>query len=301
MNCIIGIDGGGTKTHAKVYDLEGNFLSEAKSGSSNLCSNTDEAVEENLRRLFDQLYEAHPNLQPVSICIGTAGITASNAKGRIKACITKLTSCENVLVIGDMELPIFAQDSQKNAVAMIAGTGSIVFARNKNGDTARVGGWGHIVGDEGSGYWLTVQAIKAVMREFDGRGGKTCLTELLLSQLDCKSPPELITLIHGDFNKSQLAAMAYLLDIAAKGGDEAAVSILNQGGELLMEMLSSAVKVAAFEGEFAVIFIGGVLQKSERMNEKIQAAIKERYPLATITNQQKEAVDCAVDIARKFV
>ncbi|MFZ2539702.1 MAG: BadF/BadG/BcrA/BcrD ATPase family protein, partial [Oscillospiraceae bacterium] len=208
MKCIIGIDGGGTKTYAKAYDLEGRFLGESKSGSSNLCSNTYESVEQNIKILFHTLAKNCGELSPISICIGTAGIRANNAHKSIKEMISSASGCDNVSVIGDMELPIYAHDSNKNAVAMISGTGSIVFARNKNGNCARVGGWGHIVGDEGSGYWLTVQAIKAVMREFDNRGEKTSLTKLLLNDLNCDSPQDIITLIHGEYNKSQLAALA---------------------------------------------------------------------------------------------
>ncbi|MEG0693593.1 MAG: BadF/BadG/BcrA/BcrD ATPase family protein [Oscillospiraceae bacterium] len=297
MNCIIGIDGGGTKTYAKAYDLEGNFLGEAKSGSSNLCSNSYEAVEQNIKLLIKNLMNHCVDYTPISICIGTAGIRANNGAASIKAIITKVTGCEKVLVLGDMELPIFAHDSTKNAVAMISGTGSIVFARNKNGTCARVGGWGHIVGDEGSGYWLTVKAIQAIMREFDHRGEKTKLTQLFLEHLNCNSPQDIITLIHGEFNKSQLASMAYLLDIAAKEGDLVAASILSQGAELLFELLEASIKTAGFDEEFAIIFIGGVLQKSEIINTSIQQYIKNKYPKAQITNQQKEAVDCAVEIA----
>ncbi len=299
MKCIIGIDGGGTKTYAKAYSLDGKFLGESKSGSSNLCSNSYESVEQNINILFHELAKNCGELCPISICIGTAGIRANNAHESIKKMITSTSGCENVLVLGDMELPIYAHDSNQNAVALISGTGSIAFARNKNGKSARVGGWGHIVGDEGSGYWLTARAIKAVMRAFDARGQKTQLTKLLLDQLNCNSPQDIITLIHDNFNKSQLASMAYIVDIAAKNGDGVAIDILNEGVDLLFEILKTAIQTAEFDNEFGIIFIGGVLQKSEVINSKIKGLIAHHYPDAQIINQQKEAVDCAVEIAKK--
>ena len=198
-----------------------------------------------------------------------------------------------------MELPILAQDTNRSTVAIIAGTGSIVLAHNRDGMTVRVGGWGHIVGDEGSGYWLAKQAIEAIMREFDKRGEKTALTKLFLEHLNCNSPQDIIRVIHGEFNKSQFASMAYLLDCAAKIEDRVAIKILVQGATLLFELLQTAITSANFDDEFDIIFIGGVLLKSEIIHTTIGQLVTEQYPNAKMIDQHNEPVDCAVKIASK--
>ena len=83
------------------------------------------------------------------------------------------------------------------ALALICGTGSIVYGRTVTGELLRAGGWGYLFGDEGSGYAIGIAALRAVMRAYDGRGRETLLSELVLGRYGLHTPPELIQAIYG--------------------------------------------------------------------------------------------------------
>ncbi len=300
MDCIIGIDGGGTKTQAKAVSLKGDLLAEAKSGSSNLCSNSFEAVEANIKTLVN-LLKIESIINPVAVCIGTAGLNGLNAPEKIHGILADATGCTNIRVIGDMELPLFALGDDHEVAALISGTGSVASARSKSGKTSRVGGWGHIVGDEGSGYWLTVQAIGEAMREFDGRGEKTILTQMLLDAFGCSTPPSFITMIHDRLNKQMLAEKSFLVEEAATKGDSVANKILLKGADLLFELLCAAIKTAELGEDFSILLMGGVLTKSQLIPNILKESILSRYPHAKIIEDSLEAVDCAVKVAAQML
>src|SRR5581483_5378036 len=119
-------------------------------------------------------------------------------------------------------------------VALVAGTGSMAFARAPDGRTARAGGWGYLLGDEGSGYALALAALRAVVRDADGRGPATRLTSRLLAHFGAVLAQDLVRLVYGGgVDRAALAAVApYVLEAAAAGDEVAAEIMAGQAEEL---------------------------------------------------------------------
>ena len=152
-----------------------------------------------------------------------------------------------VRIANDAELVMAAGTPGGWGVALISGTGSIVFGRDPNGDTSRAGGWGHILGDEGSGYALGVAALRAVMCAFDGRGPRTLLTDAVLAHWSLASPTDLVDQVYSaDVGPAEIAGLAVLVDRAAAAGDGVAQAITAAAGRDL------AVTVAAVVGQLGL-------------------------------------------------
>ncbi len=300
MKCIIGIDGGGTKTHLCAEEVEsGKICCEVFGGASNLTSNSAEQVADHLKGLFDQAKAQCPALTPVSVCLGTAGITAENAEKILSEILFKLTACEKIKVVGDMEIPLYANTENKDGVVLIAGTGSIGYARNISGEQARVGGWGHILGDEGSAYWIAKEAMNTLLRSYDGRCEETMLTDLLLQAFSTHTPKEIIAKIHDPaFNKAKMASYAQLVDQAAGKGDKLSLEILKRAGSELFQLFVAAKKSARLSDDLAVILVGGVFKHNSYVRRQVTEEILEWYPKAEIILSKNENVSGALKIAR---
>ena len=149
MKYILGVDGGGTKTEAIAYDLEGNILSKGLSSFGNLLINTEKALE-NIKDAITQCTKELKINECIHIYLGIAGVSAGDNKEKVKKYIVENFNCKTT-VVNDAELALSALLKGKDGFLTIAGTGSICIGHYKN-KKVRVGGWGHILGDEGK--WI---------------------------------------------------------------------------------------------------------------------------------------------------
>ncbi len=304
MNCIVGIDGGGTKAHLRVAQLDGTTVFDVLGNSTNVCSNSIEQVFYNLDELWEAACKkAGAKLEPLGICLGTAGISNSEAAPFLKDVICKIAKTNNVSIVGDMELPLIANANGVDAALVLSGTGSIAYARKSSGETARVGGYGHIIGDEGSGYYISVRALNAVMQNYDGLAEKTLLTELILNKTGCNSQSDLIGHIYNDnINKNVIASLAICVKEAAEQSDKVALSILKDAAYLLFKMCRGIVqKLGLDENEMKIVLSGSILLKNHFVNEMFKKQVKEAYPNALVNNLENDAVHGAVLIAKNLV
>jgi hypothetical protein len=115
---------------------------------------------------------------------GIAGVDRDDEAKTVGAIMRRIGQKSRVLVVNEALIALVAGARDAPGVVIIAGTGSIVYGRNAGGEAARAGGWGHIIGDEGSGYWIGREALAAVMRAADGRGPQTQLTRNILTHFD---------------------------------------------------------------------------------------------------------------------
>src|SRR5882762_9352784 len=170
---VIGIDTGGTKTVCLLADEHGAIVSEGRGPGANLHAAGELAVEKVLHEVMeeaigDRMVGDRPIL-PAAVCLGIAGVDREDEERTVRAIMRRIGYKSRVLVVND---------------AIIAGTGAIVYGRNAGGEAARAGGWGHMIGDEGSGYWIGREALAAVMRGADGRGPATALAAEILAHFD---------------------------------------------------------------------------------------------------------------------
>ncbi|HEX9069183.1 MAG TPA: BadF/BadG/BcrA/BcrD ATPase family protein, partial [Ktedonobacterales bacterium] len=212
----LGIDGGGTKTHAVVVDARGRIRGEGYAGSAN-----HEAV--GLARAAASLRDAAGAALSAAGCggppdaawVGLAGIDSSRD---VRAWQSRLSNlARRVRLMNDAELPLCALP-HRAGIALIAGTGSIALGRDSAGATARAGGWGHTLGDEGSGYAIGRQALQAVTRAADGRGPHTALSERILAHWGLAHPEELFARVYPTIEKGDIAQLApFVLEAAHEG------------------------------------------------------------------------------------
>ncbi|QQE75405.1 N-acetylglucosamine kinase [Brevibacillus composti] len=177
-------------------------------------------------------------------------------------------------------------------ILVIAGTGSIAFGVNQAGDTARAGGWGHRVGDEGSGYWIGKQAVTAVLKAADGRGEPTMLTGLLLPHFGVNRVEELFNWMYGPaYAVEKVGELSPLVSQAAKAGDRVAGAILRAAGEELFLAARAVMdRLAMKDQPFKMILQGGVLQHDERVRSLVIERISRHSPRVTFDKAENEPI-----------
>lgn len=303
--CVIGIDGGGTKTHLLCTSLEGDVLAEVYGGSSNLCSNSAQMVRANLIELFERMYKTlGEEVEILGVCLGTAGLIAKGAKEQLTEMLTSLTKATVVEVVGDMETALVANIEDEAGVLIISGTGAIGCGMDLNHQTYRSGGWGHLVGDEGSAYWIAMQGLRYALKGYDGRGSETALYEAFKKELGVKSHQALISMLYQvDFNKMKMAALSRVVAQIADEGDEVARLILKEAGDELAYLCASIIKKMKLDdlGDFKIICSGSVLVKNNLVRCEFSDKMKIWYPCVNIQLIDQEAAWGAVKLALKGV
>ena len=278
MRYFIGIDGGGTKTHLKAISAERRLLGEAFGGASNLAATPEKDVENNLTVLLQNFLQ-QAELSPAEcggLCLGTAGAGSKSVRERLERILRTIAPTDKILVTDDALPALYGGTLSGYGVILISGTGSICLARSEK-KTARTGGWGHILGDEGSGYAISISMLNAVMRAFDGRGPETRLTPLVLRHLNLPSPELIIdSVYHTGKGKSDLASLAFLCDIAYDNGDSIAKKIIEHAAEALSAMALAAEARADFQcGNKAIpcVYAGGTLCGSAPLRTELEGCL----------------------------
>jgi len=180
---VLGIDAGGTKTVCLLADAQGAVVSEARGPGANLHAAGELAVEKVLHAVMESAI-GDRTIVPAAICLGIAGVDRHDEARTVAAIMRRIGHKSRVLVVNDALIALVAGAGDDPGIVIIAGTGSIVYGRSAAGDAARAGGWGHMIGDEGSGYWIGREALAAVMRASDGRGPATALTAEVLEHFE---------------------------------------------------------------------------------------------------------------------
>src|ERR1043166_1293116 len=160
---VLGIDAGGTKTVCLLADAQGHTVSEGRGPGANLHAAGELAVEKVLHEVMDTAIGDRA-ITPAAICVGIAGVDREDEARIVTATMRRTPRHSRVLVVNDALIALVAGARDAAGIVVIAGTGSIAYGRNVAGEAARAGGWGHMIGDEGSGYWIGREALTAVMR-----------------------------------------------------------------------------------------------------------------------------------------
>src|SRR3954470_15784363 len=180
---VLGIDAGGSKTVCLLADDRGTIVSEARGPGANLHAAGELAVEKVLHEVMEQAIGDRP-IAAGAICLGIAGVDRLDEAQTVRAIMRRIGYKSRVVVVNDALIALVAGARDEPGILINAGTGSIVYGRNADGEAARAGGWGHMIGDEGSGYWIGREALAAVMRASDGRGPATALTADVLAHFE---------------------------------------------------------------------------------------------------------------------
>src|SRR5439155_36581 len=180
---VLGVDAGGTKTVCLLADEHGTIVCEARGAGANLHAAGELAVEKVLHEVMEEAIGDRP-IAPAAICLGIAGVDRQDEAQIVRAIMRRIGYKSRVLVVNDALIALVSGARDQPGIVIIAGTGSIVYGRNPAGEAARAGGWGHMIGDEGSGYWIGREALAAIMRAGDGRGPSTALAPEILAHFN---------------------------------------------------------------------------------------------------------------------
>jgi N-acetylglucosamine kinase-like BadF-type ATPase len=241
---LLAIDGGGTKTIACLAwagAAEPIELARGLAGPSNAQAVGWETARTNIQQAVERAFQAAnlPRRIAACACLAIAGAGRPDDRQRLQQWAEHVRLAEQITVTHDALAVLAAASSDRVGIALISGTGSIAFGRNRRGETARAGGWGHLIGDEGSGWCIARQALCAVARALDDRGPPTGLTAALFQSLDAGTPPQFLQKVYQFQNdRVRLAQLTPAVEAVAADGDAVALEILETAADDLAAMVS---------------------------------------------------------------
>ncbi|MDF2987245.1 MAG: ATPase [Eubacterium sp.] len=287
---VIGLDGGGTKTEVVVCDLQGNVISEFRSGAININGENVTNVESNLRYIFEKIFsETGKSSECAYTCVGAAGISNALAKETLIAAIVSSGYSGRLIISGDHQTALYGALGKGVGIILIAGTGSICYGRNKHGSEHRTGGFGYLIDDEGSGYAIGRDMLSAIVRAYDGREKCTDLKDMVFSQLKINSVEELVSYIYSkETNKRDIAKLAPNLTHACKNGDSVARAISDKCSDELFKLVKPVVeKLELYNGEIALS--GSILTKDQYIRNTMVEKVSLEFPCLKCVNPKDGA------------
>ncbi|WP_255768191.1 N-acetylglucosamine kinase [Pseudarthrobacter sulfonivorans] len=240
---VIGLDIGGTKTRGVRFE-DGVAVADQTAGSANVQNVSREQAALNLADLFARIGGG----QVAQVYAGAGGIDTDDDAAALAALISPHAPGAKVTVVHDSRL-LLAAGAASTGVAVIAGTGSAAWGRNSAGEEARAGGWGYLLGDEGSGYWLGREAVRHSLRRMNQGLPADQLTEALLAACGLDHPNRLIALFHSpETGRRFWAQQARLVVEAAAAGHGVSGELLDQAGKDLADLAAQALRKLGIEG-----------------------------------------------------
>ncbi|MFA0750431.1 MAG: hypothetical protein SLRJCFUN_000834 [Candidatus Fervidibacter sp.] len=266
MRLVLGVDGGGTNTRAALVAETGEVLGIGLAGPSNYDDVGIAIAQRHIGAAVRQAWrQAGRKRRPADAAfLGMAGVVSDDDRATIRQMAERLQLAppERIGVDHDIRIALAGGLAGQPGIALIVGTGSSCYGRTADGRSWRAGGWGHLLDDYGSGYYLGLQAMVAAVRAADGRGPKTQLLPLVMESLGLKDINELMRrLYYEGMSRAAIAALGpKVLDIAAQG-DRVAREIVWHGiAELLLMVRTVAQRLNFLPGSFRLTYTGGIAQ-----------------------------------------
>ncbi len=277
----IGIDGGGSQSTILLMDSSNRELYRAKRGPTNPFSIGIDKTEEVLKASIREITELPENRDSLcaGICIGSAGIhhkrDAENLKYRLQNHFPDIP----IHVTNDYEIALVGGTGSLNGIILISGTGSVAYGRSEGHGFVRAGGWGHLIGDEGSAYHIGRKALISIFETCDDdRSGESLLESMILENKQCRDLDDLMIWAYKSATKKDIADLAIVVDKAFSRGDETAETILNEAATDLLKILDSIRKRLKFDTDrIPMILSGGVLVNNSLVKRKFLSGVRTKY------------------------
>lgn len=278
---VIGIDGGATKTTAVLADLNRNILAEKSSGPANfLIIGTDKVAKTISDLILDLCNEAEVNIQNIEVvCMGLTGAGREEDAEKIRTAVLDYwkknysSKIKSLIVTSDARIALEGAFSGRPGIILIAGTGSIIFGKDRAGTLYRVGGFGRYIGDEGGGYSIGRLGLQAVAKSLDGRGPETKLFSILQQQFGINNAEDLINKVYKE--NLDFATIAPYVIQCAEEGDEACREILRKEAEELVLHIK-AIKDKIKVRTVYISFLGGLLSAENYYSKLLRKIILQK-------------------------
>ena len=295
---VLGIDAGGTKSVCLLADDRGEIVSMTRGPGANLHAAGELGVEKVLHELMETAI-GDRDVTPTAVCVGIAGVDREDEAQTVRAIMRRIGHKSHVLVVNDALIALVAGAGDAPGIVVIAGTGSIAYGRNAAGEAARAGGWGHLIGDEGSGYWIGREALAAVMRAGDGRGPTTHLTAEILAHFNVADVSRLPRIVYDrEQPRMAVAALGLLVQRVADEGDAVAARVLERAAEELVLAAGSVAARLEMRGDpFAFYLAGGAFQVVPSLARELSRRLVEVAPRSRVGMLEAEPAVGAVRLA----
>ena len=277
-----GIDAGGSKTECIIIDSEAEkIISRAETGSANYQVVGLKKAGQEIKNSLEQA-KAKAGISKLSVLgLGIAGAGRENDKVRLKKELNRIIEVENFFLTDDAEIALLGATGGKKGIVLIAGTGSIAYGLKKSGDKIRSGGWGPLLGDEGSGFWIAMEALKKAVKAAENRAEETELNDLIIEHFNFSSLQGLIPLIYeGELPRREIAALTPKIIESAVNGDNTAAEIIEEAAAELAVLASSLAERLDYQED--KIFAAGGLFKSDYFLNIFKAILIKSYNLKVL-------------------
>jgi N-acetylglucosamine kinase-like BadF-type ATPase len=284
VTLVLGIDGGGTKTHALLADLSGEVVGVGRDGPSNWESVGMEGAAETLRSVMGQALAAAGSVpgDVRAATFGLGGIDWPSDVQRLAPAVESLGLPDSPELVNDAFVALRAGTRRSWGVAVVAGTGTVAAGRNASGQTFRTLGLGYEYGDFGDAGDVTRTALGAIAQAFTGMGEPTTLTDSFLESTGCRTVEEMLEAISRGL--VPFPAGAPLVVRAASAGDPVAVGILERAGRSLGRAAGAvARRLDLADQEFDLVLSGGLFRgRSHLLHDALRTEVTPAAPRATL-------------------
>lgn len=268
MRHVVGFDAGGTKTVGLLADETGAIVREARAGGANLIVEGELGVE---KVLYEVIVELDPPLPLGAVCLGIAGADRPAQLEVARNVIARLGFRKRVQVVNDALIALTAGTGDGVGMVVVAGTGSIAYGRDPEGRTARSGGWGYLLGDEASAFWLGHAAVRQGIRGIDGRGPETTLFDRICRKVGVESPQELADWFYAkQMPRTSVAELAVVVEEAANHGDRGAELLLDQAADHLVRAARAVARQLKFSDPYPLILSGGTFRACPSLEPRVR-------------------------------
>ncbi len=310
MAIFLGIDGGGSKTSCLIGD-ETSVLGTGTAGPSNVVRVGEAQARESLAAAIRQACMV-ANLKPAEIsrvCVGLAGAARPEIAEVVRGTVSEIISGEvkpgkiktsEIKVVGDNVIALEAAFGSGPGVIVIAGTGSIAYGHNRHGQTARAGGWGFAISDEGSGHWIGRAAVAAALRAWDeNQDVDAPLLASVMKSWGLESRERLV-LVANATPSPDFAALFPAVVALADSGDRGARDVLAQAGSQLAELAGIVVRrLFPDSGAVPVAMSGGIFGSSALVRQSFYNGLRSEHPDMALNPGVIEPVRGALELARQ--
>ncbi len=308
MKFFLGVDGGGTNTISYIANQAGHLLGVGKSGPSNYqvvgADMALSSIEESISKAYKSADIRITEISIDAACFGLAGIDTKRDYQYIYPLLEQIDYISRLILLNDSYLALAGGNASPNGIALIAGTGSIAVGINKKGQRKRVGGWGYIFDDKGSGYNIVINAFHAIFEAYDGRGEKTALNQVFCSFLEIDNVEDIINRLYVEkMSRKDIAGLAKLVFIAAHEDDLVAINIIKKAGYDLASLVSTVIReLDMYEKKVILPLVGGVFKSKNKIFIKsIKDKLVQKLTIDNTTNSlSKEEIESEYKKSNKY-
>jgi N-acetylglucosamine kinase-like BadF-type ATPase len=283
MSYFIGIDGGGSATRAIFTDASGKCLAVKNSGSSNFQHLSLSDFKSRIIFLLGELYKDSMVNKPDirRITAGFAGVGRETDRVKAESVFEDLGFSDRITVTTDIDIAFAGAIPNGPGIVLNAGTGSFAYGRDDNGNYARSGGWGYLLGDEGSGYYIGLEAIKLCLKQYEAGSDKSDLMSIILLEFGLDDITQVIPRIYSEaINRQKIAEIApIVLDAAMEGNSEARIIAEKAGHELSDLVRTILNRLSYTKKPVKLCLTGGVFEKHEAIVPVITDDLKDEVEL----------------------